>query len=185
MTQIYSRNGEVRQCRCEKNPAIHTDFNWCMFEVSQEPRVLQGAKNLSTITFFLQAGCAGLFVLYWSLGMLLPFGTCFPHLQAIKTRSSHKPCKCCYVNCIVYTSRKENSNSHFPTSFVIEECSLCHQAPLIRKRTWQKHFKWQKTVVMENSPSTPSPNTLPIRAGKVVFLLHCVKPLSSNSCGIL
>lgn len=157
MTQIYSRNGEVRQCRCEQNPAIHIDFNWCMFEVSQEPRVLRGAKNLSTITFFLQAGCAGLFVLYRSLGGLLPFGTRFPHLQAIKTRQSHKPCKCCYINYIVYKSRKGNSNSHFPTGFVIEKHPLCHQAPLLRKRTWQKHFKWQKTVVMETSPSTSSP----------------------------
>lgn len=159
MTQICSRNWEVRQCRCEQNLAIHIDFNWCMLEVSQEPRVLWGAKNLSTITFFLQAGCAGLFVLYWSLGMLLSFGARFPHLQAIKTRSSHKPCKCCHINGIVYKSRKDNSNSHFPTSSVIEKCFLCHQAAHIRKRTWQKHSKWQKTVVKETSPFTPSPNT--------------------------
>lgn len=84
-----------------------------------------------------------------------------------------------------YKSRKDNSNSHFPTSFVIEKCLLCHQAAHIRKRTWQKHFKWQKTVVKETSPSKPSPNTLPRRAGKVIFLLTCVKSPSNNYCVIL
>lgn len=98
-------------------------FNWCSCEISQEPRVLWGAKNFSVTTFFLQAGCAGLFTLFWFLGVVLPFcGTRFPHLQIIKIRQSHKLCKCYYANCIFYKRGKENSNSHFPTSFVIEKC---------------------------------------------------------------